>query len=129
MLPSVFAMVIFQLYSMIDGLFIANIVNETAMSAVNLSLPYINSIFALAVMFAIGTATVIGIKQGQGKVREAQCVFTQNFVFLSIVGLGITLLAKIFLRPLALFLGASNATLPYVEEYLGTLVWFLTSIS
>ena len=44
-LPSIASMLVFNLYTMVDGIFIANM-PETALAAVNLAMPFINFMFA-----------------------------------------------------------------------------------
>ena len=123
-IPSILSMLIFNLYTMVDGIYVAQLVGETALSAVNISLPYTNFIFAFSLLFAVGSSTVIAIFKGQGKHHEANVTFSKNTFFLSICGLLITVLANVFIEPLAYFLGASENTLPYVLDYLGILIWF-----
>ena len=45
--------VVFSLYSMVDGLMVSIGVNEYAMSAVNLAIPFTNALFSIAVLFAV----------------------------------------------------------------------------
>ena len=47
--------VVFSLYSMVDGLMVSIGVNEYAMSAVNLAIPFTNALFSIAVLFAVGS--------------------------------------------------------------------------
>ena len=49
--------VVFSLYSMVDGLMVSIGVNEYAMSAVNLAIPFTNALFSIAVLFAVGSST------------------------------------------------------------------------
>ena len=42
--------VVFSLYSMVDGLMVSVGVNEYAMSAVNLAIPFTNALFSIAVI-------------------------------------------------------------------------------
>lgn len=120
-LPSIAAQWVFALYTMVDGIFIARGVSETALTAVNISMPFTMALFSISILFAIGTSTVIAILLGQGKGKEANRVFTQNIALLVILSIIISVVVLIFLEPLALFLGATKNTLPYVKEYIGTL--------
>ena len=91
--------VVFSLYSMVDGLMVSIGVNEYAMSAVNLAIPFTNALFSIAVLFAVGSSTLIAIFIAQEKRHEADALFSQNFVTL-------------------LVLGADEITLDYVKHYL-----------
>ena len=109
---------VFSLYSMVDGLMVAIGVNEYAMSAVNLALPFTNVLFSIAVLFAVGTSTMIAIYLAQQKRERADRLFSQNFATLLVIGAGVTALVLALLEPFALLLGADDLTLGYVKEYL-----------
>lgn len=123
-LPSIMSMLVFNLYTMVDGIYVAHFAGEDALAAVNISMPYINFIFAFSILFTVGTSTVTAIYKGEGNHKKANQTFTQNTIFLSICSMMITLFAACNLNDLAIFLGASSITLPYVLQYLGVIVWF-----
>lgn len=122
--PSIVSMLIFNLYTMVDGIYVGRYVGEHALAAVNISMPYINFIFAFSILFSIGTSIVVAIYKGEDKIKEANKTFTKNTLFLSVCGLSITFAVQFLLDDIAKFLGASDLTLPYVKDYLGILVWF-----
>lgn len=109
---------VFSLYSIVDGLFVARGLGEYAMSAVNLATPYVSGMFSIAVLFAVGSSTVISIYLAQGKRDEANRLFSQNLLVLLLIGLSITALVCLFPTPFARLLGARDVTLPYVRDYL-----------
>lgn len=123
-IPSVVSMLVFNLYTMVDGIYVARFDGEHALSAVNISMPYVNFIFAFSILFSVGTSTVVAIFRGENNMKSANETFTRNTIFLTVCALIITLLALVFQNELALFLGASEVTLPYVHDYLGVLIWF-----
>ena len=92
---------VFCLYSVVDGLMVARGVGEYAMSAVNLALPFTNLLFAVAVMFAVGSSTIIAIFMAQKKKREADELLSQNLTVLIIMGVVITAAVLIFTEPIA----------------------------
>jgi len=112
------SLMVFSLYSMVDGLMVSLGVNEYAMSAVNLAIPFTNALFSLAVMFAVGSSTIIAIHLAQGKKDEADSLFSQNFFLLLGVGLVISVAVLLLREPFAKLLGADQVTLDYVKQYL-----------
>ena len=112
------SLMVFSLYSIVDGLFVARGVGEYAMSAVNLAVPFMNAMFSIALLFAVGTSTIIAIYLGEGKGENANSLFTQNTVLLLVMGVVLSVLVIVFLEPFALLLGAEEMTLPYVKDYL-----------
>ena len=115
---TVASLMLFSLYSMVDGLMVSIGVNEYAMSAVNLSLPFTNALFSIAVLFGVGSSTLIAIYIAQDKRHEADTLFSQNFTTLLVIGVLATTLVFVFLEPFAILLGADEITLDYVKEYL-----------
>ena len=119
---TVASLMVFSLYSIVDGLFVARGVGEYAMSAVNLSVPFINLLFSIAVIFAVGTSTIIAYLLGQKNAQSANKLFSQNLVTLAVIGITISIL--VFTKPFALLLGADELTLEYTIHYLQGLAPF-----
>lgn len=123
-LPSIASMWAFSLYTMVDGVFVARGVGETAMSAVNLSAPFTSLVFMVGILLATGTSTVISVALGRGEVEEARNYFNQNLAVTVCVSLVLAALVLLNLERAALFLGATPDTLDYVKEYVGTIAVF-----
>ena len=121
---TVASLMVFSLYSIVDGLFVARGVGEYAMSAVNLSVPFINLLFSIAVIFAVGTSTIIAYLLGQKNAQSANKLFSQNLVTLAVIGITISILVLVFTEPFAQLLGADELTLEYTIHYLQGLAPF-----
>ena len=52
-IPSIVAQWVFTLYTMIDGIFVAKGVSETALTAVNISFPFVAALFSVSILFAV----------------------------------------------------------------------------
>lgn len=121
---TVASLMVFSLYSIVDGLFVARGVGEYAMTAVNLSVPFVNLLFSIAVIFAVGTSTIIAYLLGQKNAQSANKLFSQNLVTLVVIGVTISVLVLVFTEPLARLLGAEEVTLEYTIHYLQGLAPF-----
>lgn len=121
---TVASLMVFSLYSIVDGLFVARGVGEYAMTAVNLSVPFVNLLFSIAVIFAVGTSTIIAYLLGQKNAQSANKLFSQNLVTLAVIGVTISVLVLAFTEPLARLLGAEEVTLEYTIHYLQGLAPF-----
>ena len=122
--PAIGSQWIFSLYTMIDGLFVAWGVSETALAAVNLSSPFVTGMFAISLTFAVGTSTIVALLFGQKKHQKANEVFSQNMAVLTIVGLLISGLVLLNLDEFCRFLGATPNLMPYVRQYIGMIALF-----
>ena len=118
-IPSILAQWVYSLYSMVDGMFVAKGVNEIALTAVNLSYPFVAFLFAISLLFAVGASTIVSILLGENHHQRACEVFTQNIVLQVIFSLVIALLVMLNRESFARFLGAPNQqTADYVIQYI-----------
>lgn len=123
-IPSLIAQWVFALYTMIDGLFVARGVSELALSGVNIAMPFVTFLFSVALMFAVGSSTVIAILLGEKEEQKAKEVFTQNLVTIILVSLLITAAVLWKSDEIATFLGATELTAKYVRTYITTIACF-----
>lgn len=122
--PSVVAQWVFALYTMVDGMFVARGVGETALAAVNLSLPFVNFIFAISLVLSVGSSTIISIHFGKKDSQSANAAYTQNMITVGIFSVVLAVLVLLNLGPIARFLGATPDTMDYVTTYIGTIAAF-----
>ncbi len=112
------SLLVYSLYAMVDGFMVSYGVGEYAMSAVNLTLPYTNLLFAIGVMFAVGASTIIAIYKANDQLSKANQLFSQNLLLLLFIGLTISVLVFLFEEPIGRMLGANVITREYVRQYL-----------
>lgn len=122
--PSVVAQWIFALYTMVDGMFVARGVSEVALSAVNIASPFVNFLFSVSILFAVGTSTIVAICLGKGEKQMADEVYTQSMVVLLVVSAAIMIGIFLNLEGVAVFLGATEATMEYVKHYILSILPF-----
>lgn len=118
-------MIIFSLYSMVDGFFVSKYVGVEALSAVNLSMPFINIVFALGIIAAVGSQTMCGVFIGRKNYMKANKIFSFNIKTVTISSIILTLLFYFNMDTIARLLGATEDLGPLVIEYLGHIVYFV----
>lgn len=124
-IPSLSAMIIFSLYSMVDGFFVSKYVGVEALSAVNLSMPFINIVFALGIIAAVGSQTMCGVFIGRKNYMKANKIFSFNIKTVTIFSIILTVLFYFNMDTIARLLGATEDLKPLVLEYLGYIVYFV----
>jgi putative MATE family efflux protein len=124
LVPSVTAMWIFSLYTMIDGIFVSRGVGETALAAVNIAMPFVNFIFAISMLFSTGASTIISIYIGKNNIKKANEIFSFNLFCMLTISLLITLLCLLNIDRISLFLGATENTFDLVKDYLKIIISF-----
>lgn len=122
--PSVVAQWIFALYTMVDGMFVARGVSEVALAAVNIASPFVNFLFSVSILFAVGTSTIVAICLGKGEKKMADEVYTQSMVVLVIVSVVIMLGIFFNIDHVAVFLGATEGTMEFVKHYILSILPF-----
>lgn len=122
-LPSVIMMVFTSLYTVVDGIFVSNLVGSTAFAALNLIYPAIGILGAFGFMIGTGGAALVSKTMGEQEGHRANEYFTMLVVFEIILGLVLGILGALFLRPIALMLGATEELMPDCLKY-GTFLMF-----
>lgn len=125
-LPTIVMLVFVASYTIVDGIFVSRFVGTTALSAMNIVFPLINILIGLGIMMGTGGSAIIGRKLGEGKEDEARSAFTLVTVFSIIVGLIISALCFLFIKPLSVLLGADENLLPYCIDYGRIMMAFYT---
>ncbi|WP_242866469.1 MATE family efflux transporter [Clostridium acetireducens] len=124
LLPSVSAMWVYSLYTMVDGIFVSWGVGTTGIASVNIAMPFINFIFAISVFFATGASTLTSIALGKNDSKRANEIFTINFIAMVLISIIIVILTLLNLNSIATFLGANELTINYVKDYLRIITIF-----
>lgn len=120
-LPSVVAQTINMLYNMVDRMYIGSIegVGAYALTGVGLTFPIITLISAFASLFGAGGAPLASIKLGEGNQNGAQRILGAAAFMLLCTSATLMAVFYAFITPLLTAFGASAATLPYAQDYLG----------
>lgn len=107
-LPSVITMIVASIYSVVDGLFVSNLVGAMALSAINIAFPVTMIIGAVGFMLGTGGSALVAKTLGEGKKELADQYFSMLIYSMIGIGLVLTVLALIFVRPLMRLAGASD---------------------
>ncbi|MEY8426520.1 MATE family efflux transporter [Lachnospiraceae bacterium 46-15] len=126
--PTIAMSVFMSFYTMVDGLFVSNLIGTNALSAINLTAPVIQLVTAISTMLATGGSAVIMKKMGEQKNEEAK----EDFTFLILVnvlaglvmcGLGYPVMHCVFAG-----MNLSAEVAGYCVEYLSRYLMFTVSI-
>ena len=127
-IPTIAMTVFMSFYTMVDGLFVSNLIGTNALSAINLTAPIIQLVTAISTMLATGGSAVIMKKMGEQKTDEAK----EDFTFLILVNViaGIAMCAVGYLAMDRIFAGMnlSADVEGYCVEYLSRYLVFTVPI-
>jgi len=116
-LPSIAMMIFTSIYGVVDGFFVSNFVGKTPFAAVNFIMPFLMILGTLGFMFGTGGSALVAKTMGEGDMERANRIFSM-LIYLSIaLGIILTVVSIVFLRPIAAFLGAEGALLDDCVTY------------
>ncbi len=116
-LPTILSSIFMNVYSLVDSLFVANLVSIEALSAVNIVGPALAIALAVGTMIATGGCALVSKQMGQGDEKGARENFSFFVVFAFGVSLAFCLLGLALRRPLLGMMGADEALYPLCEAY------------
>ena len=116
-MASMITMFLQSAYSMIDGLFVSNLIGDTALSAVNVAWPIIAVVTAIGTGVGCGGAVMMSTKQGEGKNEESNIVRANVILALLASSIVVTILFLILLTPLLKLMGAEGEILRLSQIY------------
>ena len=117
-LPTIFSSIFANLYTTVDGIFVARWVDTDALSAINITLPMTYLASALGMMFGTGGNALVAKKLGEGKGPEAREDFSLLMAVAFAFSVVLAFLCFLFLDPLCRFLGSDEALLSYCRDYM-----------
>ncbi|MDE6751918.1 MAG: MATE family efflux transporter [Eubacterium sp.] len=116
-IPSVCMMIFTSIYSVVDGFFVSNYAGKTPFAALNLIYPLLMMLAALGFMIGTGGSAVVSKALGEGRNKEANEYFSLLVYSALIAGIIISIFGLIFLKPIAIALGADDNMLGYCLLY------------
>ncbi len=123
-MPTIIMTVFMSLYTMVDGIFVANFVSAEALAGLNLVIPGLSILVAFSVLISAGGSVVISRKLGEDKLREAQEDLSAIVLFTVIFGAAVTVLALIFAKPVLTVFGTTAPLYSVAFDYYQTLAMF-----
>ena len=126
--PTIAMTVFISFYTMVDGLFVSNLIGTDALSAINLTAPVIQAVTAISTMLATGGSAVIMKKMGEKKTDEAKEDFTFLILVNALVGVIMCVLGYWALDHIFAGMNLSVEVEGYCVEYLSSYLVFTTPI-
>ena len=115
--PSVISMLVNAVYNIVDQIFIGQGVGVLGNAATTVAFPIMTIALAFSTLLGSGGCAYAAIKMGEGRAQEADRTLNNQFVLTLVSGILLAVLGLVFLRPLLVCFGASEAILPYAWDY------------
>lgn len=121
--PAIIGTVANSLYTIIDRLFVGNVVGADAIAGMSLTMPIAFVIMAFGMLIGVGSGSLISIRLGENKKEEAEKILGNAFMLALIVSVVISGIFLLALDPLLKHFGASPNTLPYARQFISIILY------
>lgn len=116
-IPSIIAMLLNSLVTIVDGYFTGNYVGSEGLAAINIGLPILYFYLGLGLMLGVGGSTLAGIANGNGDNKKANNVFRQSIFSALVTTVIISALIEFSFLPLLKVLKIQGATADFFLTY------------
>ncbi|MBQ9557817.1 MAG: MATE family efflux transporter [Clostridia bacterium] len=125
-LPSILAVLLASLYTIVDGIFVSNFGGTTAFAAINQVSPVFMIIAAIGFMFGTGGSALVGKVLGEGDTKRANGLF--SFFAYVLIGIGVvfSIVLIFIMKPLLTVLGVTETMMPFCIAYSNILIPAIT---
>ena len=107
-LPTIIMTIFTSIYGVIDGIFVSNAINSNAFASINLIMPFTLILGAIGFMFGTGGSALVSKTLGENEDRKAKIYFSTLIYSLFIIGVIIAIISFVFMKPIAICLGAKD---------------------
>lgn len=118
-LPAIIANVVNALYNIVDQVFIGWGIGYLGNAATNVAFPLTTVCLAIGLMIGIGSASNFNLELGRKNYEKAKSIVGTAGTLLTVIGIVICILIRIFLEPIMISFGATDKILGYAMEYTG----------
>ena len=110
-LPSIAMMIFTSIYGVVDGFFVSNFAGDIPFKAVNLIMPFLMIFGTVGFIFGTGGTAIVANILGEGDKEKANRYFSLFVYIAFILGILFAGVGIVFIRPIAVFLGAEGELL------------------
>lgn len=104
-------MIFTSIYYVVDGFLVSNFAGKTPFAAINLIMPMLMILGTVGFMFGTGGTALVAKTYGEGDKEKANCYFSLFVYVATTIGVVLAILGFIFIRPIAMLLGAEGSLL------------------
>lgn len=116
-LPTMAMMFISSAYTIVDGLFVSNLVGKTALASMSIIFPFIMILSSLGIMMGAGGSAVVGQLLGAGDRKGANRAFSLIAWATFATGMVCSVFGIVFMDQVVALLGASPEMVPMASTY------------
>ncbi|SHJ08480.1 putative efflux protein, MATE family [Clostridium cavendishii DSM 21758] len=117
-IPTILAIVVNNLYQIINSIFVGKVIGEVAIGAVAIVSPFIGIILTFIMMVSTGGMSILSRSLGEGNKEKAKMCFGNSITLTVSIAILLTIVGYIFLDSIIRILGASGDIYLLSKDYL-----------
>ena len=117
-IPSILAIIVNGLYSVIDSIFVGRGVGEVAIGAIAIIQPFIGIIITLGTVISTGAMSVLSRSLGENDNEKAKICFGNSMTLISTMSILVCIIGTIFLNPILRIMGAEGEIFILGRQYM-----------
>lgn len=122
-IPAMIAMIVNELYNMVDSIFVGRGVGISGISALTIAFPVQTIVIAIGMMIAIGASTLVARELSKDSKVIIEKILHSSIDLMIIINLILIIFVLGFMNKMLVYLGASEDILPYAKEYLSIIIF------
>ncbi|TVR69854.1 MAG: MATE family efflux transporter [Spirochaetaceae bacterium] len=115
--PAIAGMLVMAIYNMVDTFFVSLLRDTTAIAATGIVFPLFQLIGAVGLTFGMGAASVVSRRLGENNHKAAEEAGATALYSAAIVGVLLSVIGSIYIRPILTLLGATDTILAQATLY------------
>ena len=115
--PTIIMMIFTSIYGVVDGIFVSNYAGKVPFTAINLVMPVFLIVGGFGFMLGTGGSALVAKMLGEGDKEKANRTFSMLIYVSLVLAAVLSFLGFIFIRPLAIMLGAKGEILENAVIY------------
>lgn len=123
LIPAICGTMVTSIYVLADTIIIGKRLGATALAALNIALPIYNIFFGFGLLFGVGGSVLMSIARGKGRHEEGNSFFSLSLLMNLATWLICMVIFVLFMEDIAIMLGGTSETMPYIMEYIPYLIW------
>ena len=116
-MPTIIAVLLASLYTIVDGVFVSNFGGTTAFAALNQVGPIFMIVAAIGFMFGTGGSALVGKVLGEGDTQRANGLFSFIAYVLVAIGVACSVVLWFTMEPILRALGATDEMMKFCLSY------------
>ncbi|MCT4507193.1 MAG: MATE family efflux transporter [Tepidibacter sp.] len=122
-IPSIIAMILSSLVSIVDGYFVSKSIGKDALAAINLGLPILFVFLAVGIMIGAGGGSLAGRRLGEKNIDKSINCFNQTLVTGMIAFTLLSISFTLMLKPIIYHVGLESNIRDIIKLYYGIMLW------